>query len=214
MVRRRGKKRGSESAGISVFVDIQGANMMPPLARHPATSDPVFPQPRIRRFMLKNLKPRSTLSAQRKSGKQLCLHYFVFSAHSASSAVKCLTRTLPDPLREKRVCNLRTTSAASSSSITKVRLISDAPCEIMRIFTSSRMPKTLAAIPAVSRKFSPPGRQSPFAPRTSRPRSSPNRRPARDGFVGLGRHRDADFGGGNTSTAMSCRSKASKMDFR
>src|SRR5208283_1165542 len=57
---------------------------------------------------------------------------------------------------EKNVlCSRWITSGTSSSSITNVRLISEAPCEIMRIFLSASSRKTRAAIPGVSRRFSP-----------------------------------------------------------
>src|SRR5208337_2063392 len=52
-------------------------------------------------------------------------------------------------------CRRRTASGTSASSTTKVRLISDAPWEIMRTFMSRMASKTCAATPAVSRMFSP-----------------------------------------------------------
>src|SRR5262244_5771 len=52
-------------------------------------------------------------------------------------------------------CRRETTLGTSASSITKLILISDAPWEIMRMFTSSIAQKTLAAMPGVLRMFSP-----------------------------------------------------------
>ncbi len=52
----------------------------------------------------------------------------------------------------------------SSSSTTKVRLISEAPCEIMRTLMLPSAPKTFATMPGVSRMFSPTRQTSAFFP--------------------------------------------------
>src|SRR6185369_2485530 len=112
-------------------------------------------------------------------------------------------------------CNRWITFGTSSSSITKVKLISDAPCEIMRIFTSSSSPNTRAAIPGRSRKFSPTRQMMAFRPSY---------------FTSASLARSADSAGmpslvstvtdtltsdvETTSTAMPCLSNASKMDFK
>src|SRR5579864_4321161 len=56
---------------------------------------------------------------------------------------------------KKARCRLSIALGTSSSSITKLIFISDAPCEIMRTFMSGIAPKTLAAMPRVPRIFSP-----------------------------------------------------------
>ena len=65
---------------------------------------------------------------------------------------------------EEAACKRRTASGTSHSSTTNVRLISEAPCEIMRMLTSASSPNTRAAIPGVSRKFSPTRQTIAFRP--------------------------------------------------
>src|SRR5260370_3777237 len=78
------------------------------------------------------------------------------SAGLPSSQHKNLHANTPGSISEKNTsCSRATTAGTSASSITKLMLISEAPCEIMRIFTSPIAPNTLAAIPGVLRMFSP-----------------------------------------------------------
>src|SRR5271157_5274721 len=61
-------------------------------------------------------------------------------------------------------CSRRTASGTSASSITNVRLISEAPCEIIRTLIWRMVSKTCAATPGVSRRFSPTRQTIAFLP--------------------------------------------------
>src|SRR5258706_9084779 len=56
---------------------------------------------------------------------------------------------------KKQVSSFWIGSGTSASSITKLMLISEAPCEIMRTLIPETAPKTFAAMPCVPRIFSP-----------------------------------------------------------
>ena len=101
------------------------------------------------------------------------------SALGSQSSVP--TRKLPGPDRQKKLsCSRRTTSETTSSSITNVRLISDAPCEIMRTLMSRPAAENVAPRCPASREYSrPPGRRSPCGPDILRPPASPGRRRSR-----------------------------------
>src|SRR5579872_4735193 len=113
---------------------------------------------------------------------------------------------------KKVPCSLLITSGTSSSSITKVRLISEAPCEIMRIFLSASLPNTNAATPGVSRKFSPTRQMIAFRPSyfTS---ASLARSAASAGMAWFEStvRETLTSEVETTSTATLCRSKASKI---
>src|SRR6185437_3229240 len=65
---------------------------------------------------------------------------------------------------KKTECSERIASSTSSSSIIKLMLISDAPCEIMRRLMCVSAPKTCAAMPFWPRMFSPTMQISAFRP--------------------------------------------------
>src|SRR5277367_1197488 len=67
-------------------------------------------------------------------------------------------------LSKNSACSERTASSASSSSIMKLMLISDAPCEIMRTLMWRMALKSRAAIPFCPRIFSPTMQTSALRP--------------------------------------------------
>src|ERR1700691_1469617 len=117
---------------------------------------------------------------------------------------------------EKNVlCRRWITLGTSSSSITKVKLISEAPCEIIRIFLSASSRKTSAAIPGVLRRFSPT-RQT-IALRPSYFTSANLARSAASAGIDSFESTVSETLTSEvetTSTATRCRSKASKIERR
>src|SRR5579884_3054314 len=109
----------------------------------------------------------------------------------------------------------RTASGTSSSLITKVRLISEAPWEIMRTLMSPRAVNTRAAMPEVPRIFSPTRQTMALRPSylTS---AILVRSAARFGIASLESTVSETLTSDveTTSTAQRCRSKASKIAFR
>src|ERR1700688_153149 len=103
-------------------------------------------------------------------------------------------------------------SFTSSSSITNVKLISDAPCEIIRIFLSTSLPNTNAATPGLSRKLSPTRQIIGLRPSYF---TSPSvlRSAARAGMALLESTVSETLTSDveTTSTATLCRSKASNI---
>src|ERR1700688_1995442 len=146
---------------------------------------------------------RTGLAAAKDKDVHLNLHYTA-RQNQANTSGSNSAKNVP--------CRRWMTSFTSSSSITNVRLISDAPCEIIRIFLSTSLPNTSAATPGLSRKLSPTKQIIALRPSyfTS---ASLARSAARAGMALLESTVSETLTSDveTTSTATLCRSKASNI---
>src|SRR5207249_2232326 len=143
LLRRSGVK--AEALGFSLPVSTETS--WPRSRAISTTSEPVLPRPRTKIFMARkdfNRKGRREGPKDRKANRvagsllDLCAAVALFLGERRMSEVGCLWRLgkhFHIQIGKEVLCNRRTTSSTTSSSTTNVKLISDAPWEIMRIFT-------------------------------------------------------------------------------